>query len=209
MAVVHIAHWITITLSAVSQLQEQAMVFSYRSTPDVNSSTECTTIAQDFWNYVGPLIRLTASQNIQFTKVTCSTHYPSGTNYTGVYDIVPPSPGLSTEDQVPQNAAEVVSWRTGYQGRSYRGRSFMYGVPEGELLGSTIIAAQLTRLIAAFANVAAFSGSAATALRFVIASRKLLILIDVASAIFDLVTRSQRDRLPGERRHRRRVSPLP
>jgi hypothetical protein len=79
----------------------------------------------------------------------------SGPSYTQT--LSPTIAGTSTGDKLPANAAAVISWRTAFRGRSYRGRMYVSGFTDAALYSATrITAAFQAVLVVAAANLSTF-----------------------------------------------------
>jgi len=53
---------------------------------------------------------------------------------------------------VPNNVAVVVKWITANRGRSYRGRTYHLGIPQGSVTGSVLTTGYRTSLVQAYSN---------------------------------------------------------
>jgi hypothetical protein len=66
------------------------------------------------------------SQDLILKKITCTDlGVVAGAQYIGTHS----DAGGDPTDSAPANVALVLSWRTPYIGRSFRGRSYMPGIP--------------------------------------------------------------------------------
>jgi len=119
-------------------------------------------------------------------------------------DIAPPVPGTFSGDVLPANATFSVSLRTGFAGRSRRGRIYHVGLAEGQVTADFLITANVTAIVNAYTTW--LTTLAAQQYSWVIASRisggvpRATALITPITAIFAVDARvdTQRRRLPGE-----------
>jgi len=119
-------------------------------------------------------------------------------------DISPSVFGTFSGDALPANVSFAVSLRTGFAGRSRRGRVYHVGLAEGQVTQDFVIAANVTAIVAAYATW--LTTLAAQQFTWVIASRisagvpRATALITPVTAIFAVDARvdTQRRRLPGE-----------
>lgn len=108
------------------------------SNPSIGSLAEAADIADVFENWLGTDVAPLLSDQFAFTelhlKLLQSTPF-------AVYDrtLSPTIPGDVAQQSIGNNRALVISWRTGYSGRSFRGRSFMAGLPETALTNANDI----------------------------------------------------------------------
>lgn len=96
---------------------------------------------------------------------------------------------------LPGNVAVVISWRTGRAGRSYRGRTYVGNLSEGDVEGDTYTSGLLTKL----AELGAEMLVSRLAGRFfpAVGSRKLNLSTIINSFILEPTVDSQRRRLAG------------
>lgn len=113
-----------------------------------------------------------------------------------------PDDGTATGDLLPFNVAVVISNRTGFTGRSRRGRTYIGGFTEPNVAGSTPVTAILTGLLAYHIEIAdvALSNDAEFGVASYVAdgtprTEALFTAYDTFGV--DGVTDSQRRRLPG------------
>lgn len=200
-----IDRWLTILIRGVTGSENWENVLAYRSDHNIGDDAQLYQIAAAFTENVLPIYASFMSNTSYIVSLLLRTNYVTGVNYEVVYPLTPPLQGGVSSDAAPQNAAPVISWRTGAVGRSFRGRSFIAGLADSAATNSVLTSGALSGLAQIAAAIATFVGPLPTnALRFVIASRKLLQLIDVLSAVIDLYSRSQRTRLPGEKKHKKK-----
>lgn len=200
--------WLTLVINGLTGSEKWANVLAYKTFADIGSTIDLATIANDFVSVVLPTLLNAMSNTSSVTSIFLRTNYPNTTNYEYELPLTPPQPGVIVQDAAPQNAAPVISWRSTAVGRSFRGRSYIGGLADGSATNSVLTSGYLQLLAAVATAIATYTGPLpANAMTFVVASRKLLTLIPIVSAIIDLYSRSQRDRLPGERRHKKKRTP--
>jgi len=110
-------------------------------------------------------------------------------------------------DSCPSNASVAVSFRSGFSGRSSRGRNYWIGLPEGLVSGNVIADSLLNNIRTAYDGMIGDSAITPDA-RWVIASRQsggvdrvVGVTYDVASVTYSNNTvDSMRRRLPGRGR---------
>jgi len=106
------------------------------------------------------------------------------------------TPGTqTTEMSAPQNAA-VISWRTMYIGKSARGRTYVFGLPEGAQNAGIITNSQLA-LLAALASALRVAWPAAFGGKLVLFHRITGGYTDIMSSIVRDVVYTQRRRTLG------------
>lgn len=200
-----IPHWVTVTVHGQTEDGEQwANVLSYSSTPDITNDTMAITVADSFATNVIPHFQAAMSNTCTINDVTVTTHYPSGEQHQGVHLFNPPIIGTVSEDMAPANACGLISWRCGRVGRSFRGRTYVAGVPETSTVGDYFNGGQLVRLGNLATEIYNWLGPAAINLILSIASRKRLELNEVTAFLIDAWVNSQRDRLPKHKRHHKK-----
>lgn len=111
--------------------------------------------------------------------------------------------GTAAQPSVPNNVAFCVTHRTGFTGRSARGRTYLPGMLDSNTIGSTAWAASLgTQVDTAFASLNSLA--AAAGWQFAVVSRFTagalrpvgVTFIITASEVRNLLIDSQRGRLP-------------
>lgn len=198
-----IAHWLTLVIRGIEGNEPWANVLAFKTTPDVQSPIQLQELAANFATTVLPVFKAALSNTVYITDLFLRTNYPNATNYEVDYPLTPQVQGTVAQDREADNVAGVISWRSGAVGRSYRGRSFIAGVPEADALGPVPSATQLSRWAALAAAIATWVGTTSIATQFSVASRSKLALIQVITAIVDVILKSQRTRLPGAKKHKR------
>jgi hypothetical protein len=129
------------------------------------------------------------------------------------YPISPIISGLVAGDALPANATLAIKADTGTRGRGKNGRSFFVGISESSAEGDTVSAAFASNIVTAFEAlrtsveaVAAFTGLAiphlvVAGVRPPLATSSIVLHYVLADVTID----SQRDRLPGHKKHKRRT----
>lgn len=111
--------------------------------------------------------------------------------------------GTGASDAVPGNACPVVTLHTAQPGRSGRGRVFTFDPDRGYALANdTFQPALQTALQTMFDNLRT-AAHATGAYELAVGSRKGLCSFPVTSVVAHSYIASQKDRLPGHRRHKK------
>lgn len=113
-----------------------------------------------------------------------------------------PAPGEVSADAVPNNSAFCISFRTALIGRSFRGRNFISGLPDTQIVLSRLAGGYANALVAAYGTI---QDLLPVGTSWVVVTRTVnKVLQEVgltnpitAVVIQDLVMDSQRRRLPG------------
>lgn len=118
----------------------------------------------------------------------------------------PASQGSLTDPSLPNNCTIAVALKTGFSGRSFRGRSFHIGLTEILRAGNQITSTTQTALIAAYMALRGpFSVNnyvlGVLSTRTAGAPRAAGLISTVNAVTVDLNLDSQRRRLPGHNRH--------
>lgn len=119
-----------------------------------------------------------------------------------VRDVSPPVAGTATGATAPNNVAIVLSKRTGFSGRSYRGRTYYAGIAAAEVADNILSSALVTALLVDATALSAALGSAGYT--WVVASfqengvpRTTAVTKPITSFTMDSRIDTQRRRLPG------------
>lgn len=120
--------------------------------------------------------------------------------------IVPQIVGVTGGVQCANNVTIAVAYRTGHRGRSFRGRTFHIGFPEGYRVGNTITGAAQTFLIQAYTHLLTLGVAPIFHLGVVsrysgTVRRPTGIWTQATAVTLDTNIDSQRRRLPGHNRH--------
>lgn len=67
--------------------------------------------------------------------------------------VTPPVTGGESDEPTPSNVSYTVSFRTGLTGRSFRGRNYVAGLPNGKVAGNTIDSGFRTGLLAYYTGL--------------------------------------------------------
>jgi hypothetical protein len=115
-------------------------------------------------------------------------------------------PGQITSEQVPNNVSPCISFRTGFRGRSFRGRNYLVGLPSQSVLVNTLDSAWMATMVGYYQQLIDHTaGITESAWDWVVVSRFLDggprvtgIFTFVSTVLFtDNIVDSQRRRLPG------------
>jgi hypothetical protein len=114
-----------------------------------------------------------------------------------------PQYGTINADALPNNTAEVISWKTQYIGRRFRGRTFYPATSETNTSSDRYLSAFLSSLAVFAARLLtgfAFGGVTITP---AVASRVGGLLTLMTGFLIDYFLEEVRDRLPRHHRHKR------
>jgi len=198
-----IANWITITVNGTVDNQRVANVYSYITNTNISTGAQALAMATAFWTWMSTTLKNTASLSVNFDTVVCTTHYPGVSEVSGTYNIPQPSPGNISGDILDTAIAEVMSWKTAFTGRKFKGRTFLFPVGEGSVQGNRFTSAYLVAAAAAASQISSFTGIVTNAVVFAIASRKGLFINYVASWAVDVALEVLKLRLPFHHRHKK------
>ena len=110
-----------------NQVCMNTLYFSFGATP---SAADLTLLAADvgaWWgSYIAPAVC-----NVVFLDEVIATDMGSQFGAQGTAD--PVIQGGVTTEQAPNNASPCISFRTGFRGRSFRGRNYIVGLPNANL----------------------------------------------------------------------------
>lgn len=113
------------------------------TTSDPITTIKLTTIAAVFRDAVVSQLLGFISEQIAMTSVT-TLNLNEANGERIILPVIPAAAGLYTGDSVSNNVASVASLKTALTGRSFQGRSYIPGIPEGEVsqnqLGPVIVA---------------------------------------------------------------------
>lgn len=194
---VYIPNWLLIVVHATSEGSQRALVLSYKySNPTPPTPLQLAVVAQTFWTWAGGALKAIAGPHINFDSIEVTDKAAAG-GASGSYAIPQPAPGIDTTNGAPGNAALVITWLSGYTGRSHRGRSFTFGMTQLRQIGSLVTSGYVSSVSALASTIANFTGTGAVPLIFSIASRKHLYLTGVLTWVVNAFVDSQRRRLMG------------
>jgi hypothetical protein len=134
---------------------------------------------------------------------TKATDMSEETGFAVEYQPTAPVPGLLAGESVPANCALVISFRSPFRGRSSRGRNYVAGIAEGDVVNSAVIngiGESLRQGYGQLQTVAAAVGAqhVVASLFFQGAPRPVGATFPVTAYVLtDTVIDSQRRRLPG------------
>jgi len=145
------------------------------------------------------------SENVTLERIVCTFKgADTGPQFVLVPDVS--TPGLKASAVMPNNVTCAIKFGTASIGRSFRGRNFVVGLTENEIVASALESATASAYVAAYEQVAA--DCLAIGFTHVVVSRRASgapreegITTPVTYYAFtDLSVDSQRCRLPGHRR---------
>lgn len=117
---------------------------------------------------------------------------------------MPLSGALVATPALPNSIAVVMTKRTDFRGRSYRGRIYHPGLTEADVTANQVLAARVTALLTSYSNLINITDSGANVHHMVVvsrfsagAARGAAVVTQVTSISTDGIVDSQRRRLPG------------
>ena len=178
---------------------ENVFNVQYTSPPDAATLLLLAGLFADWWV---PDMRPNISPAAQLTEVY-AVDMSTASGETATYNTGLPSAGGSGSPSVPNNVAFCITFRTAFRGRSFRGRSYVLGIPEDKFDVSRMLPAAVTGYVTAYNNLIDQLQTIDTPLVVVSkyadgAPRAAGVATPVQIAIaLDNVADSQRRRLPG------------
>lgn len=138
---------------------------------------------------------------------TLATDLTTQTSPSVTWAVVPPVAGGAPAEGAPGSVSLAISFGTINRGRSSRGRMFVVGLPESQIVGNLVEQAYVSTLLQGFVGFIAFAEATAP-LSHVVTSRysngnprtTALVQPVLSYTIKDRVVDSQRRRLPGRGR---------
>lgn len=112
--------------------------------PGLSDFNACAALNSWFFNFHLPMMRAFANDQLKFQGIITSTISPK--NGPIAEQLLETSSGLQPDDSLPSYCAGLISNRTGFGGRSNRGRSYYAGVSEGDSADSKLSPDALSRL---------------------------------------------------------------
>lgn len=178
---------------------ENVLHFETEVTPDLAMVQAVAEMVRDWVldNYIGPL-----SGAVSFYQVTAKSLV---NEFDWVYDlpVVPAVLGAGGATYMPNEVALCMSLRTGFSGRSQRGRAFVSGIPTTQVTGNLISETFASNMLNAW-NELIIAAPAADVVWSVLsretdgAPRPTGVLFPVTTVtLTDLYVDSQRRRKPG------------
>lgn len=181
-----------------SQIVENVHWWLYSTPPSISDMTALGQAIRDWWVAQIKPIQATA---VTLNKVKCTDMNTQVSPVVEVTSSLPQS-GIGGGDTLPNNCAVVVKWLTANRGKSYRGRTYFYGLQEANVTKNTVSSVHTAQILAAY-----------TALKnLVVTPQPVLVVASFATGnqwrtqalttgIIDLTVEdtidSQRRRLPG------------
>jgi hypothetical protein len=201
MATAYLARTIRCVINAHRGGDKRANVLHFQVPGTSVTPAEVDAVAADVKAWTNQLYRMLISSQVIFDDITATdasgeNGYQKTESMTGII-------GGATNAPAPGNACAVVTLHTAQPGRSGRGRVYvMDGPAEAFTNADTVLASYQTQLQAAFdLLVTPTNGDPGYSLA--VGSRKGLCSFDVTSAVAHSYIGSQKDRLPGHRRHKK------
>ena len=188
-----------VRFSLAGQLIENCLCFSYADSDFDTAVPQIQTILEDTWWAV---LRGALSNQIVHTECYF-VDLSSASGFTASTPAFTPPQGSSPIFAMPNSVAICVSHRTANRGRSFRGRTYITGIPSDQQNASRLNPGPMATILDAFTQMREAANTAA--LPFVIVSKRSggapraigLSTPVTQSVIIDNVLDSQRRRLPG------------
>lgn len=203
MAFIPVPNCFQVTMNATWLGQEVQNVFHVRTDFD-DPPPLPSVVATTFINWaVAELIPLVSDQVTYRSVIVTDISVPNGAQFSGAFP--PASTGDQVSPSMPSGVTVAVSWRTGFSGRSFRGRSYHIGLVESQVDANEVASATLASLSGAYAQLV--TDCATDGFPLVVASRYTNgaprvngIITNILSLIIDPSIDSQRRRLAGRGR---------
>lgn len=191
----------TVNYTWLGQQVQNVFHVLHGDAPTVGGISAVNNVIIGWWNTE---IEPNVSNQVEARSVIgTSQHVANGPQSTTAF--APGSVGQLTSPSMPSGVTVAVSWRTGFSGRSFRGRTYHVGLVEGQVVDNEIDSATHTTLIGGYAQLVTDLATADTPL--VIASRYTNnaprvtgVATVVLSVLIDTFIDSQRRRLAGRGR---------
>lgn len=115
-----------------NQQCENTLYFEYTSGVDIEKATTLAEVLHDWWvTNVRPLmVNTSALREIYITDLSNASSF----TYTRVSS--PVEPGTRSGPAMPNNIALCISFKTNQRGRSFRGRNYVMGMNEGDIIAN-------------------------------------------------------------------------
>jgi len=191
----------TINYTWLGQQVQNVFHVLYPSAPGSGMISDANDIIAAWWNTE---IEPNVSNQVEARSIIgTSQHVANGPQHTTAF--APGSVGQLTSPSMPSGTTVAVSWRTGFSGRSFRGRTYHVGLVEGQIVGNEIDGATHSLLVGNYVQLVTDLAVVDTPL--VVASRYTNnaprvtgIATVILSVILDTFIDSQRRRLAGRGR---------
>lgn len=188
-----------VRFTLAGQQIENCLCFRYGDTPFLEAVAPVQAILESYW---WETLRGSLSNQLQHVE-TYFVDLSSVSGFTSTFGAFTPPVGASTIFSAPNNVAICVSHRTANRGRSFRGRSYISGIPSDQQSLSRLSPGAMDNILDAFTQLITQSNVAG--IPFVVVSKKsggLPRAIGLStpvqqSVIVDNILDSQRRRLPG------------
>ena len=181
------------------QRVENVDYFKFGAPPDPSELVTLGGALQDWWeaNYA-PFASFTLElREIYITDLTASD--------AAAVTVAPavPIPGLNANESLPNNVSAVISFRTSQRGRSFRGRNYICGLTDDQVVNNNVISSAADAIVAAYVALGAVA--IANSVDHVVVSRQAnnaprvtgVATPITAYLMTDTTVDSQRRRLPG------------
>jgi len=187
---------IRVVVAGVQENTQRQTVLHFKTNADHTwTQAELLQFCTNFWNDVRLAWKACVGTTVNFLSVT-ATDLSIIPPQQGVYSIPQPEPGTIGGEAVPANVACCISWKTLFTGRSYRGRTYLYGLTESNTNGSILNTAYLVAVATLAQRIVAWTNPAGVVALFAVRSSEGGFSTLVNTFIVDNVSDSQRRRLP-------------
>jgi len=192
----YIPGWIRLTVHIDHEGSQMNLIQDYGTAVVSPTPAQLNALCLDFWTtFSTTLLSLIDDSYVVRFIDAVDLSAPGGS--TGSYTISSGGQGTRSGDPMPANVANVISWRTGRSGRSYRGRTYMFGMEDTDAFGSYFVTTYLTTLGLFALALLLYDGGPTLAVYTVVASETLAVLTPKTGYVINDVVDSQRRRLPG------------
>lgn len=188
---------VRLVLSASQESSQRISVFHFRTTAaHVWTSSELAALCSAFWTAVGPAFKSATQVGVTFVSVS-AIDMGNDPAQSGTFLIPAGNVGTVGGEALPASAAAVLSWRTTYTGRKYRGRTYLYGMGEAQTNGSLLTTSAVALATAIGSALLGFVNGTGTVVALSVYSTVLNASNIIQSFIVDNLVDSQRRRLLG------------
>lgn len=179
--------------------------FNFLTVGAVTDPAVLAAMCDNFWTALGSSIIALLPVGAAVDRVYARTHY-NPPYISGQGSAAFPIAGTDNVDATPNNTADVISWKTKFIGRKYRGRSFWPAPTESKTAADRFTATMTTALAAIATRIlTGFTGLGTTFIPAV-PSRRGVFINAIQGFVIDFFIEALRDRLPRHHRHKRHAT---
>lgn len=178
---------------------ENTLYFRYDAPPTIADATLLVSELETWWE---EQLSQVLTEGIALTEVFV-TDLTDQFSFTYTDPVSPPNAGVVNSPTLPNNVALCISFRTNHRGRTKRGRNYVCGLGESQVVANTVDEAVVSAIVAAYNSLndtATISeGQWCVVSRYFLnAPRTNAEVTDITVALaVDPTVDSQRRRLPG------------